>query len=643
MSFSDIFENQQAYQEFGECDVDGNPLFIDIDGHKFYRGVKVHNIYVKIGDLVRVKLEAGDDDAESSVEGCGFCQILAIYDDSDDINGEGVHVEARWYMTPDELPAKRKKMFTALENELIESDLLDDIPAGSIAEHIKVIQVSEKGSNASNNSRMESLRPGESHFVCRYLATSNSTSFQYISQQSVFQRGMSMSFYQHAYLDYVKEIGDGTGSSSSSSCLTSDPYSNAIRKLHISVVPDILPCRVEERNKIYDILRNAICKKDQNKPIYISGMPGTGKTATLKATVRTLEKEAERQLIPHFQFVEINCLKLQTPADAYTFLWREIKGAHASAKTAKLKLTEYFEQGQYNKTADRKMIVCLVDELDYLVTRDEEVVYNFLNWPLWAGSSLLVVGIANVMDLPERLSPRVTSRLGITLERMIFMAYTYQQIKEILEGRLAGLELKIFDNSSLELVSRKAAAVTGDLRAALKICQRTIELYRDQQLASHASSATVNGDKKTMMALVKMAADEYRESPLLATVARSCLLDKAILAVMWKHYKASGLSEMTVDIIWHRLGDLLTAARNNPRISLLLPPIGLFDEAIERLVDQGILKRAGLRAGMSQVGAARSGYVSIRSEMADVVAALSVMPSEDGKEGKEKHPLLDYA
>lgn len=62
------------------------------------------------------------------------------------------------------------------------------------------------------------------------------------------------------------------------------------------------------------------------------------------------------------------------------------------------------------------------------------MVYNFLNWPLLPGSSLVVVGIANVMDLPERLSPRVTSRLGITMERMIFMAYTYQQIREILEG-----------------------------------------------------------------------------------------------------------------------------------------------------------------------------------------------------------------
>lgn len=41
------------------------------------------------------------------------------------------------------------------------------------------------------------------------------------------------------------------------------------------------------------------------------------------------------------------------------------------------------------------------------------------------------------MDLPERLLPKVVSRLG--LGRVVFKPYTREQITTILEARLAGL------------------------------------------------------------------------------------------------------------------------------------------------------------------------------------------------------------
>ena len=42
---------------------------------------------------------------------------------------------------------------------------------------------------------------------------------------------------------------------------------------------------------------------------------------------------------------------------------------------------------------DRKTIVCLVDEMDFLITQDEGVVYNFFNWAMLPGSGLLLVGV----------------------------------------------------------------------------------------------------------------------------------------------------------------------------------------------------------------------------------------------------------
>lgn len=63
--------------------------------------------------------------------------------------------------------------------------------------------------------------------------------------------------------------------------------------------------------------------------------------------------------------------------------------------------------------ADPLASVVLMDELDQLVTAKQDVVYNFFNWPTLVGSKLIVIAVANTMDLPERvMTGRVRSRLG---------------------------------------------------------------------------------------------------------------------------------------------------------------------------------------------------------------------------------------
>ena len=46
---------------------------------------------------------------------------------------------------------------------------------------------------------------------------------------------------------------------------------------------------------------------------------------------------------------------------------------------------------------------------------DTQVLYNLFEWPMRKGSRLAVIGVANTMDLPERLLPRIASRLGSRL------------------------------------------------------------------------------------------------------------------------------------------------------------------------------------------------------------------------------------
>ena len=51
--------------------------------------------------------------------------------------------------------------------------------------------------------------------------------------------------------------------------------------------------------------------------MYISGVPGTGKTATVHQVIRTLKEEYEDGDLAPFKYIEINGMKLTEPNQAY--------------------------------------------------------------------------------------------------------------------------------------------------------------------------------------------------------------------------------------------------------------------------------------------------------------------------------------
>ena len=78
--------------------------------------------------------------------------------------------------------------------------------------------------------------------------------------------------------------------------------------------------------------------------------------------------------------------------------------------------------------------------------------YNLFDWPNQQHSRLVVVAVANTMDLPERLlAHRVSSRLGLT--RITFAPYTHEQLATIIRNRLGNSA--VFHNDAIELCSRK--------------------------------------------------------------------------------------------------------------------------------------------------------------------------------------------
>lgn len=250
----------------------------------------------------------------------------------------------------------------------------------------------------------------------------------------------------------------------------SSPFQLARSQLHVSSVPSALPCREAEFSQVYNYLESAITA-GTGSCIYISGTPGTGKTATVREVVSSLSSAVEAEELDDFIFVEINGMKVTDPHQSYTLLWEALTGDRLSPTHA-LGLLER----EFSSPSPRRVpCVVLMDELDQLVTKNQSVMYNFFNWPGLRHSRLIVLAVANTMDLPERtLSNKISSRLGLT--RITFPGYTHDQLIKIIESRLSGVPGAIVDADAIQFASRKVAQVSGDARRALDICRRAVEI-----------------------------------------------------------------------------------------------------------------------------------------------------------------------
>ncbi|KAG5566270.1 hypothetical protein RHGRI_002016 [Rhododendron griersonianum] len=242
--------------------------------------------------------------------------------------------------------------------------------------------------------------------------------------------------------------------------------------LLLSTLPKFLPCRNKEVEEITAFIKGAICD-DQclRRCLYIHGVPGTGKTMSVLTVMKSLKSEVDAGHIKPYCFVEINGLKLASPDNIYRVIYEALSGHRVSWKKALPLLNERFSNGIKGGKEDNRPCILLIDELDLLVTRNQSVLYNILDWPTKPHSKLIVIGIANTMDLPEKLLPRISSCMGI--QRLCFGPYNYQQLQEIISTRLKGIDT--FEKQAIEFASRKVglsatSSSIVDCNSLLYIC-----------------------------------------------------------------------------------------------------------------------------------------------------------------------------
>ncbi|EHH14788.1 hypothetical protein EGK_00766 [Macaca mulatta] len=306
--------------------------------------------------------------------------------------------------------------------------------------------------------------------------------------------------------------------------------------------------------------------------MYISGVPGTGKTATVHEVMRCLQQAAQANDVPPFQYIEVNGMKLTEPHQVYVQILQKLTGQKATANHAAELLAKRF----CTRGSPQETTVLLVDELDLLWTHKQDIMYNLFDWPTHKEARLVVLTIANTMDLPERIMlNRVSSRLAVLgawnsainqgdamsaltgpavqqeaqqeimkslgLTRMSFQPYTYSQLQQILRSRLK--QLKAFEDDAIQLVARKVAALSGDARRCLDICRRATEICEfSQQKPDSPGLVTIAHSME--------AVDEMFSSSYITAIKNSSVLEQSFLRAILAEFRRSGLEEATFQQIY---------------------------------------------------------------------------------------------
>ena len=247
-----------------------------------------------------------------------------------------------------------------------------------------------------------------------------------------------------------------------------------------SAAPGPLIGREDERSELVNFIEAGIASKS-GRCLYVSGPPGTGKSALVSEVCQNFKSSVG------LRTAYINCMSAKCSNDVYGRLMEELVGSDYEMEhdpVAQLKALFLPK----SKAANCTYLVTL-DEIDHLLTLDLEILYTLFEWSLHRSSRLVVVGIANALDLTDRFLPRLKAR-NLKPQLLPFLPYTAPQIAAVLTTKLKSLStigdvaqsdyIPFLHPAAIQLCSKKVASQSGDLRKAFDIARRAVDLIETE-------------------------------------------------------------------------------------------------------------------------------------------------------------------
>ncbi|KAK6529128.1 AAA ATPase [Orbilia ellipsospora] len=295
-----------------------------------------------------------------------------------------------------------------------------------------------------------------------------------------------------------------------------------------SSAPGRLIGREKEREQLTEFLKNRLEKK-VGGCMYVSGPPGTGKSALLADVISEITTEGTKM-------VYVNCMATKDPKGIYSKLAEDFLGDESVLGNYIDALEKLFVP---KKKSTAGVSIIVLDEIDSLLTKDQEILYKIFEWSFEKNSKLVLVGIANALDFTDRFLPRLKAR-NFEPTLLPVLPYSAEQIAQVVTSKLRSLNdetcdaawVPLIHPSAITLCSKKVAQSTGDLRKCFDICRKAIDMVEhetrtkmmaqlQEQSQSTASSGVENTPTKSGITPMAITPATTPRKPLSETVVDS--------------------------------------------------------------------------------------------------------------------------
>ena len=314
---------------------------------------------------------------------------------------------------------------------------------------------------------------------------------------------------------------------------------------------DYLPCREKEQEKIYTYIKTGLETDGNYNSLYIAGMPGTGKTACVKKVIEILENEFTHNKNETSKFSSLFLCGTEYPnirniyRDIYKFIFsnnKKIRNRKYQEKLDRFFFSRDTVKAIYLENPSNSHIIIVVDEIDFLINKDQNFLYNLFNWSTYENSRLIIITISNTLDLPNRLKPKIRSRMGSNI--IMFKPYDKEQLITIIKSK--GIEFEKFTEDAIKLSCMKVSAINGDLRRTFQILLRAKELFN---LESTRKSVYKKIDKDYIV----KASEDLFNSKLSKGLGSLQICEKILICAILARTKDTNNKKINVGNLYNKL------------------------------------------------------------------------------------------
>lgn len=321
-----------------------------------------------------------------------------------------------------------------------------------------------------------------------------------------------------------------------------------------------LPTRKTQFNEIVDFLDDNMTQMTSSS-LYITGPPGTGKTAQLNSIIQNkflpiipteesstsndshnnnedikfpnLRNQSLYKLkndeVRRVAAIHINCIALSGPSMIFSQIFEAFnnipfdddetsspKKDDDNRNDNEVRYVRNMEQlKNYMESFNKKVtFVVVLDEMDKLLYNSSndniatKIIFELFLLARLPSINFLLVGIANSLDLKDRFLSRLNLRQDLLPKTIVFHPYSSEEMFNIVMNRINTVNDAdgcIFNPIAIKFATKKCSGSTGDIRKLFDVLRNSIEIVELEVIRSLRQSSPIkNGNFSNTFNLIKV-------------------------------------------------------------------------------------------------------------------------------------------